>query len=222
MTSMSQYSQRACLAVNGDTNTVTDTGNCVESGLSDYSAFWAVDLGQNYVVTNITIYRRKNWPKRMADLELRVDESLCYTFPTHNQVAQLLALPEKIDIQCKPPLTGRVVKLQKVNTDRDSRGTYVYSYLINICEVLVWACGIGTYGPDCSSECGHCIEGSACNRVTGECPSGSCGNGTYGLHCSSECGRCIEGSTCNTVTGECPTGCQSGWQGSHCVTESKN
>ena len=53
----------ACVAVNGRTSTIyrtvseTDV-NCVHSDLGDNNPWWQVDLGQNYSVSNITIYGR--------------------------------------------------------------------------------------------------------------------------------------------------------------------
>ena len=51
------------MAVNGRISTIyrtvseTDV-NCVHSDLDDTNPWWQVDLGQNYSVSNITIYRR--------------------------------------------------------------------------------------------------------------------------------------------------------------------
>ena len=53
----------ACVAVNGRTSTIyrtvseTDV-NCVHLDLDDLNPWWQVDLGQNYSVSSITIYRR--------------------------------------------------------------------------------------------------------------------------------------------------------------------
>ena len=53
----------ACVAVNGRTSTIYRTVsqndvNCVHSVSNDYEPWWQVDLGQNYSVSSITIYRR--------------------------------------------------------------------------------------------------------------------------------------------------------------------
>nr|KAG5697614.1 hypothetical protein BaRGS_001039 [Batillaria attramentaria] len=67
----------------------------------------------------------------MSDVVLKVDDQLCHSFPTHDDMTAVDALPAKIDIQCDPPLTGRTVKLEKVNPQIDDN----YYFLINICEV---------------------------------------------------------------------------------------
>ena len=53
------------MAVNGRTSTIYRTVNetdvnCVHSGVGDINPWWQVDLGQNYSVSNITIYRRES------------------------------------------------------------------------------------------------------------------------------------------------------------------
>ncbi|XP_070191598.1 uncharacterized protein [Littorina saxatilis] len=54
-----------CMAVNGKTGTEfrplnKSNPNCVHTGdgFADINDWWQVDLGRNYTVTNITIYRR--------------------------------------------------------------------------------------------------------------------------------------------------------------------
>ena len=54
----------ACVAVNGRTSTsyrtvLQDEANCVYSADGDTNPWWQVDLGQNYSVSNITIYGRR-------------------------------------------------------------------------------------------------------------------------------------------------------------------
>ena len=68
----SQYADAgpACVAVNGRTDTLYyprdhPDVNCAHSDLDDYSPWWQVDLGQTYIVSNITIYLRKG--KRRSD-----------------------------------------------------------------------------------------------------------------------------------------------------------
>jgi hypothetical protein len=44
------------------------------------------------------------------------------------------------------------------------------------CRTLFYiaVCDKGTYGPNCSGDCGHCKGGATCDHVTGVCPSGEC------------------------------------------------
>ena len=42
--------------------------------------------------------------------------------------------------------------------------------------LLLLACDDGNYGINCTLKCGNCSENAACNKTTGECPSG-CSSG---------------------------------------------
>lgn len=49
---------------------------------------------------------------------------------------------------------------------------------------MVKACGNGTYGPDCSVLCGHCLNQNDCHYVNGSCLTG-CNTGFQGKFCNS-------------------------------------
>ncbi|XP_070192941.1 uncharacterized protein [Littorina saxatilis] len=207
----------ACIAVNGRTSTIhrsttQPNTNCIHTDRDDFNASWGVDLIRNYIVTNITIYRRqRQFGRRMAGLSVLVDGQLCYSFPNSSDTAALDKLPARIDLTCSPPLTGREVKLQKHGLDTDGQ-----FHLINICEVQVWACKDGLYGAQCDQTCsGHCKDNVPCDNYYGTCLTG-CTAGTHGDDCGEQCGQCADSDTCNTVTGLCPHGCQPGWQGDNC------
>ena len=55
---------------------------------------------------------------------------------------------------------------------------YFYAILYN----FVLEC-MGSYGPNCASPCGHCKDGSTCDRLIGTCPNG-CDPGWTGLLCA--------------------------------------
>ncbi|XP_052692559.1 multiple epidermal growth factor-like domains protein 10 [Crassostrea angulata] len=86
-------------------------------------------------------------------------------------------------------------------------------------------CNNGTYGENCTYQCGKCLDAVTCNHVNGTCPKGckpgwqntekcdkQCNNGTYGENCTYQCGECLNAVTCNHVNGTCPKGCKPGWQ----------
>ncbi|XP_021340744.1 receptor-type tyrosine-protein phosphatase S-like [Mizuhopecten yessoensis] len=93
-------------------------------------------------------------------------------------------------------------------------------------------CVDGTFGDNCGSKCGHCINGSTtCHHIDGSCRSGCspgykvdtcievCDPGKYGSQCSSICGRCSNGAPCHHINGTCLTGCAAGKQGNTCDTD---
>ncbi|XP_071083834.1 protein draper-like [Haliotis cracherodii] len=91
------------------------------------------------------------------------------------------------------------------------------------------ACADGVYGIDCTSKCGNCLNGDACNKSTGTCPRGCgagwmnntchkvCDDGRYGNGCASECGHCKSGTVCDKRNGTCGNGCDGGYLGLRCA-----
>ena len=73
----------------------------------------------------------------MAGISIYVDGQLCHSFANSRDTSvlqnALRNLPERIDVTCTAPLTGRVVKIQKDGVDRG-----IYFNFINICEVQNW------------------------------------------------------------------------------------
>ncbi|XP_052066647.1 multiple epidermal growth factor-like domains protein 10 isoform X4 [Mytilus californianus] len=91
---------------------------------------------------------------------------------------------------------------------------------------------LGSYGPGCSYKCGHCLNGTTCESMSGLCPlhkcdpgwegrtcHRECSVGFYGYKCNSRCGHCSDNLICHHVNGSCPSGCQSGWRGKTCMEE---
>ncbi|XP_070191892.1 uncharacterized protein [Littorina saxatilis] len=203
----------ACVAVNGRMDTVFKTQidpetNCAHTAVGDYNGWWQVDLGRNYTVTNITIYRRNEsfGATRMSGMSVNVDGQLCYSFPnsTLANTAALTALPEQINIKCHTPITGRRVRFEK-----HGDGYWGLDYLINLCEVQVWACKDGLYGEQCDQTCsGHCKDNDICDNYYGTCLT-DCSTGYRGDDC--RCGHCKDDADCDVTTMTCPSGCDKGW-----------
>ena len=58
-------------AINGNTGTDYVSGNCVHSSTSEISPSWTVDLGQEYLIVNITIFARNlGKSKRVQHLQV--------------------------------------------------------------------------------------------------------------------------------------------------------
>ncbi|GFS22210.1 receptor-type tyrosine-protein phosphatase kappa [Elysia marginata] len=90
----------------------------------------------------------------------------------------------------------------------------------------------GSYGRNCSTLCGKCLNGTVCDTRNGHCKLGCepgftssdssvklCDQmcqGRYGKNCYGKCGECKGKSQCDRITGECPDGCQSGFTSKLC------
>ena len=48
--------------------------------------------------------------------------------------------------------------------------------------LFITVCDGNTYGQDCTTSCGNCINEDQCHHVTGVCPNG-CDKGVYGENC---------------------------------------
>ncbi|XP_046561044.1 scavenger receptor class F member 2-like [Haliotis rubra] len=85
-------------------------------------------------------------------------------------------------------------------------------------------CPDGSYGINCTYDCGNCLGADICDKTNGArhlgCAAGwrsnttclqACPNGSYGINCASQCGKCLDGVSCDKRNGACPGGCAAGW-----------
>ncbi|XP_070193356.1 uncharacterized protein [Littorina saxatilis] len=136
-----RYNLPVSVAVNGVKD---DDYCCVESNQYDYTPSLTVDLGQTYNISFITIYRRYAWTIRMVGMAIFVDDELCDVIDEEEALGDNSSLPYvtkqpvPITIYCKnSPVIGSVVTLAKKTTRRYH--SIYFPYLINICEIEVWA-----------------------------------------------------------------------------------
>lgn len=61
---------------------------------------------------------------------------------------------------------------------------------------MIWVCDNGTFGTNCDSKCGHCLENITCNSLNGHCTNG-CALGYSGEFCN------IISDSCSNVNGSC-------------------
>ncbi|XP_070184034.1 multiple epidermal growth factor-like domains protein 10 [Littorina saxatilis] len=190
----------ACVAVNGRTGHMMkfpseDGTNCVHTEVNDNDPWWQVDLGQNYTVTDITIYSRQGEVQRLAGIRITIDDKECKKLPPDTYSYSL-----NHTTACDTPLRGQVVKLSKVGiTDSQIK-------IINFCEVQIWVCRPGLFGQNCDQSC-HCRSNVTCDNYSGKCPNGNfstCENKTYGENCREQCGRCDNSAAaCDVFNGSC-------------------
>ncbi|XP_048257353.1 uncharacterized protein LOC124116616 isoform X2 [Haliotis rufescens] len=204
------------LAVDGVTSSSYWSGTCTHTATGWTSAWWTVDLGETHLITNLTIFF--STPKRMRGFLVRVDDHPCY------QQDQSSLPSSPVSISCDTPTSGQsvTVRLPTLNGSE---------YILNLCEVEIYECADGSFGPGCSSWCLCKYTSEVCDKATGHCESGcadghtgadcqeQCKDRFYGAQCSSRCGRCRSNAICSKTSGDCPDGCEPGWQGKTCDQE---
>ncbi|XP_025107970.1 uncharacterized protein LOC112572481 isoform X2 [Pomacea canaliculata] len=190
----------ACLAVNGKRNTTfirinenTPNPSCIHTGKDDRNPYWEVDLGEPYPVASITIYWIDRFYFERGDkVTVTVDTQLCHTFQN--------PLSNPSTVTCGgTSLTGQTVRLSKRDVSSDDH------YFLTVCEVEVWVCLPGFFGPDCERACPLCKNKETCSPIDGACPQGSSKGES-----SQDCGRCKGGKSCNATTGDCEERCEHG------------
>ncbi|XP_046569026.1 multiple epidermal growth factor-like domains protein 10 isoform X6 [Haliotis rubra] len=82
-------------------------------------------------------------------------------------------------------------------------------------------CQSRTFGVNCSSTCGHCVDDEPCHHVTRTCLKGcspgwvsdtcqqECQSRTFGVNCSSTCGHCVDDEPCHPCHWNLSQGLQS-------------
>ncbi|OWF42106.1 Receptor-type tyrosine-protein phosphatase mu [Mizuhopecten yessoensis] len=230
----------ASKVVDGNTDPFLDGNSCLLTDRITTSLAWLwIDLGNTSVVQRIELTNRKggneenNTPKKDVDHKEHlkgfamavsnttqippVNSDVCYSHPGNGLPAVFQNRTCKTGHQI-----GRYVIIY--NTRQPSKDAR-----LEICEVKVIGCFAGYYGKNCSSPCGHCIDGQ-CMPNNGSCMLGctegyrwdrcteECFAGYYGKNCSSPCGHCIDGQ-CLPNNGSCMLGCTEGYRGDRCTEE---
>ncbi|XP_025105739.1 uncharacterized protein LOC112571140 [Pomacea canaliculata] len=153
----------ACLANNGKTQSTmlpisASAPECMSTAEGDLKPFWQVDLGEQYVIAGILI----DWDNQMkAIYGIRVildGRQLYYTEHPMN---------DPFDLATND--LGQVVRLQRAMF-RDNKQWD--DPLLRICEVEVYTCRPGYYGPDCLGICDRpvCDNLQIAVALTGQCP----------------------------------------------------
>ncbi|KAK6188230.1 hypothetical protein SNE40_004456 [Patella caerulea] len=209
------------LAVDGQKDTSVYSPTCSHTAIQQSSAFWRVDLGKTYPIRDIRIFVRNNMYglSRLRGFSLHIIDDKDVQHLCHKD-DDTKNLRSEFTIKCNGT-RGRHIKISKQGND----------VFVNLCEVEVFVCANGTFGPNCTSLC-YCEDNETCDELTGYCRRGClpgwtgrscdrrCLEGWYGKNCSNDCKKrhCLKSSIfCNPSTGVCEDGCEVGWKGDNCL-----
>nr|XP_022318789.1 uncharacterized protein LOC111121708 isoform X2 [Crassostrea virginica] len=233
------------LAVDGVREQNGSTGRCTRaySTSNVFRVKWYVDLGREYHIKQIKVFfrndepynesRRKGVRVYVSNTPVFTNGALCYTSQLQNN--KFFTPPDILTLNnCTHKARYVTVYNQRpmVNPAACPQTDYSCWANLELCEVEVYACAFGTYGPNCEHQC-NC-KGDTCDPETGLCPSGcsegrmgpkcdqDCPSGLFGENCANFCGYCLGGEACDPVSGKCPDGrCEPGWEGDRCKQECK-
>ncbi|VDH92722.1 Hypothetical predicted protein [Mytilus galloprovincialis] len=173
-------------------------GNCSHTGKTKTPAWWMFQfsIGIAYI-TDITIYYRESWSKRMDGFKLYVtntsaippDGYLCYEDPDPGLPNITQTIP------CNK--LGRYV-IYYDTTEEDSDGP-----IIELCYVAIIGCRKGFWGSNCEKVCSEYCTERHCYPGNGSCIFGC--NTDYCLN-----------NNCNKFTGICTDGCKERRTGDFC------
>ncbi|XP_062574210.1 multiple epidermal growth factor-like domains protein 10 isoform X2 [Saccostrea cucullata] len=233
-----------------------DSSNAVDGRKSDLSAFgrqcvisadnkttatWWVNLTSIYSIHHIRIYYRtennvKTWRNDLTARFLgfyvyisnttnRLDGHLCF----HDTYYTRLTIPAIASITCALHAQYVIYYNERLENIKYPLGYSRFAHN-ELCEVEVYGCMTGYYGPNCSLPCPDNCGDGYCHIETGVCFSckpgyqgyqceNECTSNTYGQDCGLRCGACLGHKQCNHINGSCPEGCDAGFKGTFCYIE---
>ncbi|XP_069128376.1 uncharacterized protein [Argopecten irradians] len=204
-------------AVDGCVQTTIQSGCCSSTqAAGQKTAWWRVDLGTLISINAITTYYRDTFQQRLAGYQLYISNTtsspqhgvLCY----HDTSSTRDAVQLNVTHQC--PSVGRYVTVYNSRNTPTRYDWYDTYAVLELCEVQVWGCRVGTYGDgNCANACsGNCYGGN-CNATTGLCFY--CFTGNYGDFCNETCSLSCKDNKCEKDRGNCYE-CTDGKHGYKC------
>ncbi|XP_021367657.1 EGF-like domain-containing protein comC [Mizuhopecten yessoensis] len=192
---------------------------CSHTSPDESTAWWRVDLGQPSTIDNITIYYRDGKASRFAGYRLYVSNTTSDDNVTNNGV---LCYEDQSSTEAEVRLVVThycpyVAKYVTVYNFRNNPLRYNWynenEAFLELCEVQVFGCPVGTFGNgDCNEDCSGC-NGGICNSTSGICRYG-CNPGRHGSSCD-KCTATCKQNKCNAETGYCQE-CETGYYADFC------
>ncbi|XP_069109705.1 fucolectin-5-like, partial [Argopecten irradians] len=213
-------------AIDGCINQDINSGCCSVTKAGRYKqAWWRVDLGVFWTIDYITIYYRSGSGHRFGGYSLYTTNYTAIPpqgIPCYEDNSSLPS-----DLNLNPthvcPSVARYVTVYNKRETPPTRVWYDNYAVLELCEVQVFGCPIGTYGSvNCNNNCSASCFGGNCNAVSGHCFY--CSPGKYGDLCqqncapncnmscekdSGDCIGCIDGKTGDLCSNDCQANCVS-------------
>uniref|UniRef100_A0A8W8NZW4 Fucolectin tachylectin-4 pentraxin-1 domain-containing protein n=1 Tax=Magallana gigas TaxID=29159 RepID=A0A8W8NZW4_MAGGI len=210
-------------AVDGRKSDLSGGGGQCAASYREQTATWWVNLTTIQSIHNIAIYFRTEnslpyfyawispsllgFSVYVSNTTDRLQGTLCYKDDNFT----LDTIPDVFTTTC--PVHGQYVIYYN---ERRPGVFYPRGYStrvgISLCEVEVYGCPGGFYGPYCSNACPD--TNCYCHLVTGTCQGckpgyqgylckSACDKGSFGDDCSETCGHCRGIDQCSNINGTC-------------------
>uniref|UniRef100_A0A8W8P3H3 F5/8 type C domain-containing protein n=1 Tax=Magallana gigas TaxID=29159 RepID=A0A8W8P3H3_MAGGI len=228
-----------------DGNLSTTSDSCSHTGLNKAIAWFQVDLGKQFHLSNVKIHYRKDgnrssdWKQyRFRQFYLDVS-NISATYSTTTQRTRCYTdnttypdlPPNIIDIPCQQKARYVIVETTYDAPEDDSDA--LYGAILEICEIEVFGCDHNCINHTCKpfSYCDYgCVDGYWGTFCESLCPVNcrehnctkfrghcfSCNPGEYGWTCTSKCPSFCYGGDCDDAYGHCTHGCKPGRFGDTC------
>ncbi|KAL4230214.1 hypothetical protein ACF0H5_010599 [Mactra antiquata] len=175
------FNWTASLAVDGciaDKPTIVECCSGSQPTGSADPNFWQVDLGAVYAVGLLIIYGRTD----LTNIGGQMNGFIVYGQTTDASGADDNVIYNNTDVPY-PNDDGKF----EIRVEPDRHISFIRierpTGFLSVCEVQVYeVCDNGTYGINCTEQCGRCLNNEPCNKTSGECESG-CQSGWTGAMC---------------------------------------
>uniref|UniRef100_A0A7M5WWB1 Hemicentin-1 n=2 Tax=Clytia hemisphaerica TaxID=252671 RepID=A0A7M5WWB1_9CNID len=173
-------------AVDGNFNFQWEKGSCMHTN-EERDPWWRVDLGKEYIVTDITIMNRGEHGERFNNVQVHVGQYLdIKSNPVCHERIVSSKDGEVIRLSCDPPIPGRFLSVQMYGKG-----------ILSMCEVVV-ASRLGGMTDLCQVENGGCEH--ICSNKCGKELSCSC---LPGYRLAYDGRSCIDINECLSNNGGC-------------------
>ncbi|KAJ7381185.1 hypothetical protein OS493_004785 [Desmophyllum pertusum] len=184
--SSTDYNGFSSRAVDENYSPYYDSKTCMHTK-KEQNPWWRVDLGREYIVTDVMIVNRYYYFERLANFEVRVgvNKDNFYNPTCHDRV-RTVGQGQALRVQCDPPIPGRYVSVQMFGEG-----------ILSMCEVTVYS-RVGALADLCQLDNGGCQQScyNLCNlKVKCGCWPG------YTLAYDAK--TCIDKDECQSNNGGC-------------------
>ncbi|KAJ8313558.1 hypothetical protein KUTeg_008119 [Tegillarca granosa] len=148
-----------------------------------------------------------------------------YVSENHEQISKRQYNAQQDNLCYEDKSKGNPSVFQNVSCVKAMAGKYVTIFnsrngpeaFLELCEVEIYGCIVGTYGPDCRKRCSENCSDRRCNPNSGKC--NKCyRTSKFGFDCSHRCPDNCRNNQCDGGSGKCES-CKTNYHGFNCTEQ---